>query len=106
MRAGKLRHPISFIRDDIVSQDDSGGIVRTPKIHARSWASVKELNGTELVQAQQKKPNSTHEIVTRFVANLDSTMRVRHNNKLYNIENIEDVEDRHIELVILCREAQ
>jgi SPP1 family predicted phage head-tail adaptor len=104
MKAGQLRHPISFISDDIVSQDDSGGIVRSPRIHARAWAEVTELSGTELVQAQQKKPNSTHQVRTRFVANVDSTMKIRHQARILNIEGIEDIGDRHIELVILCRE--
>lgn len=106
MRAGKLRHFISFISEDIVSQDDSGGIVRTPRIHARAWARVEELSGTELVHAQQKKPNSTHEVGLRYVANLDTTMKIRHNGKLFNIENIDDIDGRHIELVILCRKEE
>ncbi len=78
--------------------------MRGDKVHARTWAKVTQLSGTELVQAQQKKPNSTHMVTTRYVANVTSDMRILHDGRTLNIEGIDNIDDRNIELNILCRE--
>lgn len=102
--AGKLRHRIAFVREEMTGQDASGAPQRSDKVHARVWAELKQLSGTELVQAQQKKPNSTHRVTTRYVANVTADLRILHGERTLHIENVDNVDERNIELVILCRE--
>lgn len=105
MKAGELRHRITFVREETTGRDASGGLIKGDKIHARTWASIEQLSGTELVHAQQKKPNSTHQITTRYVANITSDMRILFGDRTFNIEGIDNIDERNIELVILCREG-
>lgn len=106
MKAGELRHPISIEFNLATAQDTLGGITESWQTYHRAWGKVVELGGRELEFARQKAPNSTHQVTMRFIPNVTADMRVRHDQRLLNIENVTNVEDRNIELILLCSEAK
>lgn len=106
MRAGQLRHFISIELNDATTQDSLGGIEPSWKTYHRGWSNVVELAGRELEFARQRAPNSTFQINLRFIPNVTTDMRIRHDQRLLNIENVNNVGERNIELLLLCSEAK
>jgi SPP1 family predicted phage head-tail adaptor len=44
--------------------------------HAKCWGKFRNLPGKEVIETQQQVSPNTVEIQTRFVANVDETMRI------------------------------
>jgi SPP1 family predicted phage head-tail adaptor len=106
VRAGQLRHRIAIERSDAVTQDTLGEINPSWVTHKRLWAEVKELSGRELEYARQKTPNGTHAVRIRYTKNVTADMRIRHQGRILNIENVSDDSDIHREMVLTCSEAK
>lgn len=85
--AGRLRHIVSVERQ--VEVVDSNGD------HLREWeyitsvrAEIKPMSGNELLLAQQVQSNVSVKIVTRYNANIDSTVRMKHDGKIYSVQAV------------------
>ena len=98
IRAGELRH-------ELIIESKSGPKVRTgdggfatPFVPFGDpvRGSFKELSGRELETAKSMDNRSTHEIKMRFLSGLTSKMRFTFNSKIYNIANINDVDERGV----------
>lgn len=107
MRAGQLRDRITIevppsILTDAGEVDDSGGWLEV----TTRWAEVRPLRGRELEQAQQIFAEATIAITIRYVQGVLPYMRVRlPDDRLLNIVSVLDIENRHIQLDLLCREG-
>ena len=107
MNAGELRHVVE-IQDYAVAQDSSGDDVKTwhsgSSAFATVHASIKQLRGRELLAAQTKFAEAQVEIGIRYLAGVNARMRVKHleTGLYFNILNVDDVELRHREMLLLC----
>lgn len=119
MRAGKLRHLLE-IQNFTTSQDAGTG--EEPKTFGEGSnafgvvsGSIKTLRGRELVAAQAEFAEAEVEIGVRYLAGVNSGMRIKHDPagcciagadastvRYYNVLNVNDVEERHVEMVLTC----
>ena len=68
------------------------------------WAKVSPLSGRELERAREVVANATHEVKTRYRDGINSQKRLRHDNRILNIENVRDMDERNRELIMICVE--
>lgn len=85
--AGRLRHVVSVERQ--VEVVDSNGD------HLREWeyvtsvrAEIKPMSGRELLLAQQVQSNVSVNIVIRYNALVNATMRVKKNGTIYTVQAV------------------
>ncbi len=103
MRAGRLNQKIT-IEQVTESRTGSGAVQETWNAFATVWASVEPLNGREYFQAQQETATVTTRIRIRYLAGVTPKMRVNYDNRIFDIESVIDVNERHRELVLMCKE--
>lgn len=82
--------------------DDEGYQVEAWKDIATVWAYIKNLHGNEFFQAQAINSKASSKINIRYKKGLDTSMRVIYNEKPYNILYVDDIEEKHIEIELLC----
>lgn len=102
MQAGTLRHRITIQRKNEV-RDSFGQAVETFANIATVWASIEPLSGRESFLAQQVNAEVTHRIRMRYYP-LEATMRLKYQDRYFEIKTILDREERKRELEVLCQE--
>lgn len=106
IQAGKLRHKVQIQRNSGEgTYGDHGETTENWVKDYDAWAEIKTLTGRELELARQVYPTATHQITMRFDSRLGNTRhRIAHGPKAFNIDHIEDVDQRNIVHVCLCGE--
>ena len=69
-------------------------------------ASVEPLSGREYFYSHQIKAEVTHRVKIRYREDITTKMRIKHRDRVLEIESILDKKERREELEILCREAK
>lgn len=100
---GRLRHRVT-IQQQSSTQDGYGEQVNTWSNLKTVWASVEPLQGRERFAAQQVQTETTTRIKMRYLAGIESKMRVAYGTKTYDIMSVIDLEERHIVLHLMCME--
>jgi SPP1 family predicted phage head-tail adaptor len=102
MRAGPLRHKIT-LRQKTATRSSSGAQVTTWIDFAVGVpAEVTPLSGREYISMRQAQSDITTRVRMRYLAGVNSQMRVQWENKDYEIREVIDVRARRVELEILC----
>lgn len=109
MRAGSLRQLVTLQQLLAGTDDGGGGIAESPDNEnwsdfATLYAHVEPLSGRELFQAQQINDQLTHRITVRYYPGVLSAMRVKYGTRIFIIESIIDVDERHREIQLMTRE--
>lgn len=104
MKAGDLRHRVTFQseggEDNLDEYGQSIGWVDVYTV----WASVEPLSGREFFAAQQVNSEVSVKIRMRYRSDAPtSDMRGFYNGKTYEVVAVIDVEERHDELHVLCK---
>jgi len=73
---------------------------------ATVWAAVEPLRGREYFAAQQVNAETTTRIRIRYRAGVTSAMRGRYGSRTYDIVSVIDVDERHVELQLMCTERK
>lgn len=108
MRAGKLRHWLTFEKPGEPDQDSDGALAETWvdafEISFRMPCEVETLAGRELIAAQAMASNATHQIKTRYRPGFNSTMRATApDGTVFNIEAVlHDDDSRRREITLLA----
>jgi len=71
---------------------------------ATVWAAVEPIKGREFFAAQKENAETTVRITIRYRTSITADMRILYGNKNYEINAIIDVEERHVELQLMCQE--
>jgi len=71
---------------------------------ATVWAAVEPIKGREFFAAQKENAETTARISIRYRTGILADMRILYGNKIFEINAIIDVEERHIELQLMCQE--
>lgn len=87
MRAGKLRHRITFeapglTQDPATGEELSGWVPVWEKVPA----SVEPLSARDLIAAQAGQSEASGRMVIRYRAGVLPTMRILHRGDVYNIQ--------------------
>lgn len=73
-----------------------------------SWAAIRALGGAEMDKAQQFAQRSTHLVTIPYQSGVQQSMTISLNEagttRTFQIEYIEDPDERHVELRLMCFE--
>lgn len=107
MRAGELRHRITFQRRG--TDPTTGGLTDWVD-YVTVWAKVEDLSGRDYFKAQMLGEASlvTSRITVRWRPDLNPHMRVKFGNRTFNIKAIldSDPDGRRRFLQIMCTEVR
>lgn len=105
MQAGPMRQRIS-LQALIETPDTFGQLVQSWTTLADTWAEILTIGGGEQVSADQTTALSTHTVRLRKNPDvtLGPTMRVLYGGRVFEVIQAKDVDFRHREARLLCRE--
>ncbi|PHA00939.1 head-tail adaptor protein [Bacillus pseudomycoides] len=69
------------------------------------WAAVKPLKGREFWQAASVNAENTIRIEIRYRKDITNDMRILYDNRILEITNIIDVDEKHREIHLMCKEV-
>lgn len=69
------------------------------------WACVAPMSGREFLEAQKVRDETTYNVTTRYMENVESNMKILYGAKIFDIVSVLDVGGRKKELKIVCTEA-
>lgn len=72
------------------------------------WASIQGSSGREYVAAEQSKADTTHKVRMRAdskTREITPKMRLVSGSRVFEITSAIDVESRHVEMMLDCREV-
>ena len=104
MRAGKLRHKVT-IQDYTESQNSYGEMTKTWSDYATVWASIEPVRGREFWESQQINAEVTAKITIRHLYGINPKMRVKHDNRIFEIISVINPEERNVELQLMVKES-
>jgi SPP1 family predicted phage head-tail adaptor len=104
MRAGLLRHPITFYVKQ-VSRDAIGGEVVSWVTQGQDMAEVTPLTGREYFAALQINPEIQIRFRVRYRADVTTAWRIEWRDQRYDILETVNVDGRDRELELMARTA-
>ena len=102
--AGKLRHRVQ-LQSKTETQSTTGEVTLVWATSSTRWASIEPLQGQELFAAQQVSASVTHRITMRYVANVKPQHRILYGARVFDIQSVLDIQERHKELRLMAREV-
>lgn len=107
MRAGKLRHKITLQMP--AGTRDAVGERTTTWAHVWSTrASIMPLKVAERFISSQMQSSVTHKIGLLYsseISAIDNSWRVVFGSRIFTIDGVRDIEERHRNLELLCTEG-
>jgi len=100
---GEMRHRVVF-QTPSRSDDGYGGGQITWQDAFSAWVSIEPISGREYYEAMAIQNQITHRIKTRYRSDITPELRIKHGDRIYEIEAVIDIGARHRFLEILCRE--
>ncbi|MDH0745735.1 phage head closure protein [Pseudomonas sp. GD03842] len=88
MRAGDLRHRVTFERKVTTNEPGSNAEIVTWVEFVTVWAAIKDLSVREFIAALSTQSEVTCRIVTRYRDGFTADMRARHDGKIYNLHGV------------------
>lgn len=99
-----------------LTQDNAGNAVlvyhdEKPYAHTLAlsnfavWANVTPMTGREYEESQKIRAETTYRITTRFFQNITTDMKILYNGKTFDIVSVLNIEERNVELQIICSEV-
>ncbi len=103
---GQLRTPLR-IEEYAETRTSDGGVADAWSVTRTVWARLQGLRGRELFSAQQINPQTSHKVTIRYCKGLTSNARLVDiaSSRIFNIESVVDIEDRHQFMQLLCTEV-
>ena len=81
----------------------SGAMTTTWSTFKQVWAGIRTIRGVEKQSAESSWPGADSKIKIRYVSGLLPTMRISYNNIIYSIFDINDIDERHREVIFTCQ---
>lgn len=109
LAAGRLRHRVSIEQylalldsnGEVLQDPDTGEVLMDWVALAEVWAAIEPLSTREFFAAQSVQSKVSARIIIRYRPDIDAAMRLRHNQKIYNIEGILADKDSGLEYITL-----
>lgn len=103
--AGKYRFKITIIQE-YAEKDADGFPDNTPQTVLTTWAEVKTTKGMTLIANNTDFEKAYTRFVIRYpVTPITRKMFVMFRGTKYSIDYINDIDERHIELELQCKEV-
>lgn len=106
MSIGRMRTPLR-VQEYLETRTSDGGVVEAWATTQVVWGRVVGLRGRELFSAQQINKQTSHKVTIRYKKGLTSDARLvdPSSSRVFNIESVVDIEDRHRFMELLCTEV-
>ena len=104
MRAGRLKKRL-ILQSKAETRDSYGSTLITWTTEATVWGSLLPLRGQEMFAQQQIKPQTAVRAIIRYYSRVDSTWRISHGGKFYDIETVINENKRNRTLTLMCRQG-
>jgi SPP1 family predicted phage head-tail adaptor len=103
MNVGKMRHRVT-IQEPIELKGDMGGTTKRWFDYHSCWADVRELSGRERIIDGQLQSDITARAFIRYCSSIDASMRLVHDEKVYQIESVINRDGKNAMLELLLYE--
>ncbi len=104
IRAGSLRHPVSILKNT-PTQNAVGESVDSFAPIASVRASIVGAKGSgEVMIGSQVNARARYVVTMRYFAGLSTEHRLQYGTKTFDINDVNDVEERHRKMVLACSE--
>ena len=101
---GALRHLLTVEAPNRADDSGGGAVIAWAEV-TKAWAAIMPTSGTEKVIGDGVRERVTHEILVRYRANLDATMRfVSADGRVFEIKAVLGVGERRRWTKCLCEE--
>jgi len=104
MRAGELRHRVTFKEKSVTRNDFNEEVITWTEV-ATVWASVEDLSGREFYEARRAGAQVTTRIRMRYRSDIAPEMQATWDGHTYDIEAVTDPTGRKRELVVHVTEV-
>ena len=108
MKTGTLRHRVR-IEEQTETRNAHGGITRAwaEASEGKRYAAIEPISGREFYEAQQVAADITHKVKIRYYAGLNTSHRIVriHDSRVFDIEAVQNTDERNIEQVCMCKES-
>lgn len=105
--AGELRHRITLVQPGGTTSATGGVTPGAGTTFAENVpAAISSSLGREVLQASQLNASVSHVIRMRYMAGVTPAMTVTFEDRTLQILSVLDVDERHVELQLLCAETQ
>lgn len=104
MNPGELRHRIT-IQQPTEIKDQYKRPVTGWADFAMVWAAVEPLRGREYLLAQNTNTELTVRVRIRYLKGVTPGMRVLYGGRVFDIQSVIDVDERHREMHLMCAEV-
>jgi len=104
MRAGRLRHRL-VLQSKSEARDAYGAVIITWSTEDTVWGSVEPLSGKEYLAQDNLQAETQVRIVIRYQASIDTTWRVVHESKYYDINAVLNENTRDRMITLMCKEG-
>lgn len=106
MRAGELRHWVALYDPTYTRSTTGEQEVSYPTEHSTRPAFVEPLSGREGLDTQALVATATHQVRMRWFDGLKTTWRIKFGERWLEIVSLKNVDERNVEWVLTCAEAQ
>ncbi len=104
MNPGELRHRVTIQQSqETVDADKTPSLSWVPV--ATVWAAVEPINGREYIQLKQTNATLTTCIRIRYRSGFTPAMRIVYGTRIFDINDVIDVNERHVEIHLMCTEV-
>lgn len=104
MNPGQLRHRIT-IQQPTETVDQYKRPTTGWADYATVWAAVEPLRGREFLLAQNINTELTIRVRIRYLRGVTPGMRVKYGDRIFDIQSVIDLEERHREMHLMCVEV-
>jgi SPP1 family predicted phage head-tail adaptor len=104
--AGQFKYRVTLQRRDTTAKNELGETVPVMEAIADVWAVVKPLSSEEILRNAQNSLDVSHEVRLRYTDAITHADSLLFNGRTLEIASILDLEEWHIEQVLLTKEIQ
>lgn len=105
MRAGKLRHVITLLAQEVDTTGPFGASRPLYKAVAQIRGNVTELAGGESIRGTEMVASRSVRIETRYFPGIDNTYQIEYAGRQFEIDFIDNVGNRNREIHITAHES-
>ena len=104
MNPGNFRTRI-MIQKKFITHNSYNEPIETWKDAYPLWADIINTGGGEFYAAQKLNASTTAVFRTRYAVDIKTTDRIKYDNRIFEILFINDVSEKHVELLISAKEV-
>lgn len=106
MRSGKLTERLQIQENRKATKTTLGEVAENWHTVNSVWAGIVTLSGLELIRARQVAAEATHEVTIRYYKGLTNKHRFLWGSVKLDINHVNDKDQRHHEMVCICKQAK